>query len=234
MPVERFPVMQVISTGVPVRGLLMILQAPDGRQRICDVSAMPLFDDTGRLAEVVVTFIDVTVRESQRRDTDHLNGQLARMAITDDLTGLANRRGIVDIAEKAAASAERHGQDLSFLMLDLDRFKQVNDQYGHAAGDALLLDIAMSISHALRREDSVGRFGGEEFLAVLPASDLEAAQCVAERVRSAVESGGSSSDVTASIGVAVRRPGESAGHMIARADAAMYRAKNGGRNLVRI
>lgn len=134
-----------------------------------EVNALPRFDAAGELIEVVVTFIDVTEREARHRHTELLNSQLAEIAITDDLTQLSNRRGIIETARSALAWARRHSQPLSVLMIDLDHFKQVNNRFGHAGGDAMLLAMAIRITESLRSQDSVGRFGGEEFLAVLPA-----------------------------------------------------------------
>lgn len=233
MALERFPVVRVIASGEPVHDLVMIVQPPDRGEIIAQVSALPRFDVDGTLLEVVVTFIDVTDREKGRRQAVELSRRLATMAETDDLTGLLNRRGIIAVGEKAIELAERRHSDLAFLMIDLDRFKQVNDRFGHAGGDALLLTMAEQIRKSLRREDSVGRFGGEEFLAVLPGADLESAQAVAERVRTFVEDAGGDSRVTASIGVAVHLPGEGLYDQIRRADLAMYRAKESGRNAVR-
>ena len=210
----------------------MVARPPLAPDVILEVNALPRFDDAGELIEVAVTFIDVTGREARRIDAERRNVKLSAIAVTDDLTGLANRRGIVQVAERAVSASARNDQPVSFLMIDLDHFKQVNDRFGHAGGDALLLTIAGQISESLRREDAVGRFGGEEFLAVLPGADLADAQVVAERVRHDVESAGRDTLVTASIGVAVHEPGESAYALIERADQAMYRAKASGRNLV--
>ncbi len=232
MPIERFPVVQVIASGEPVTDQILVIRPPLAPDVIVEVNALPRFDDDGNLMEVVVTFVDVTGRESRRIDAERLNVRLSAIAVTDDLTGLANRRGIVQLAEQAVSAAKRNGTSLAFLVIDLDHFKQVNDRFGHAGGDALLLTVAGQISESLRREDSVGRFGGEEFLAVLPGADLAAAEGVAERVRADVALAGEQMSVTASIGVAVYDDEESAYSLINRADAAMYRAKEAGRNRV--
>lgn len=232
LPIESYPVVQVLASGEPVTDQIVVIRPPLAPDLIVEVNALPRLDDDGNLMEVVVTFVDVTGRESRRIDAERLNVRLSAIAVTDDLTGLANRRGIVQLAEQAVSAARRNGGPLAFLVIDLDHFKRVNDRFGHAGGDALLLTIAGQISESLRREDSVGRFGGEEFLAVLPGADLAAAEGVAERVRADVELAGEQMAVTASIGVAVYDDEESAYSLINRADAAMYRAKEAGRNRV--
>jgi diguanylate cyclase (GGDEF)-like protein len=232
LPIDQFPVVRVLATGEPVTDQIVVVRPPLAPDVIVEVSALPRFDDHSELLEVVVTFIVVTARESRRIDAERLNVRLSAIAVTDDLTGLANRRGIVQLAEQAVSAARRNDTSLAFLVIDLDHFKRVNDRFGHAGGDALLLTIAGQISESLRREDSVGRFGGEEFLAVLPGADLAAAEGVAERVRADVELAGEQMAVTASIGVAVYDDEESAYSLINRADAAMYRAKEAGRNRV--
>lgn len=233
MTIERFPVMQVLANQKPLSHMPMVVHTPEGDEVFVDVSALPRFDDDGELLEVAVTFIDVTQREARRRDTELLNVQLAELAITDDLTRLANRRGIIDAAKSALAWSRRHSEPLSLLMVDLDRFKQVNDRFGHAGGDSLLLTMAIRITESLRSQDSVGRFGGEEFLVVLPGADAKAALEIAERIRAQVEAAGKEMDVTASVGAATLGPGEPLESGIVRADEAMYQAKAAGRNAVR-
>ncbi len=234
MALDRFPVMQVIASHQPLRQLVMVVRPPDAADLFVEVNALPRFDAAGELIEVVVTFIDVTEREARHRHTELLNSQLAEIAITDDLTQLSNRRGIIETARSALAWARRHSQPLSVLMIDLDHFKQVNDRFGHAGGDAMLLAMAIRITESLRSQDSVGRFGGEEFLAVLPGADAAAAREIAERIRAQIECAGGEAHVTASVGVVTLDAGESLDSAILRADKAMYRAKAAGRNLVRV
>jgi len=162
-----------------------------------------------------------------RRDASH-----------DALTGLANRRAAVERLLAEIARADRNGQPLSLLMLDLDHFKAVNDRWGHSVGDLVLVETARILRSELRGADLGARFGGEEFLAILPATDAEAAQHVAERIRLRTQDcvvkaeNGEAVRVTISIGTAARSGTESAGELVARADAALYLAKRGGRNRV--
>jgi diguanylate cyclase (GGDEF)-like protein len=158
-----------------------------------------------------------------------------RDAAEDPLTGLANRRTLDARLAVEHRRVRRHGAPLSVLMLDLDRFKRVNDEYGHAAGDRVLAVAAGVLRDELRAIDLGARFGGEEFLAMLPDTPLEDAMRVAERVRRRiaampVQYQGVDIHVTVSIGVAQLDDGERIAEFIARADAALYEAKRGGRD----
>jgi len=163
---------------------------------------------------------------------------LHRLATTDALTGLANRRHFMEQAEREFEHARRYFAPLSALMLDIDHFKQVNDTYGHAAGDAVLRMVAEVCAAALRKVDVIGRYGGEEFAALLPETRLKDAARVAERLALAVSDlpfdiQGRLLHVTVSVGVAeALGPGDTLARMIDRADQAMYRAKQAGRNRV--
>lgn len=165
---------------------------------------------------------------------------LRSQANTDELTGLANRRSIIDHAQYEIDRAVRTKRPLALLMFDIDRFKLVNDSYGHPAGDVVLRLVANIARATFRHIDSIGRIGGEEFLAVLPESDREKATAAAERFRNAIASerfsfGGKQASITMSIGVAIRdlTAGSVAlKDILEAADRALYSAKNGGRNRV--
>ena len=157
------------------------------------------------------------------------------MAMTDALTGAVSRRGIDAVADNALLHAMRASHPLSVLMLDIDHFKDINDRYGHAGGDAILRTVTAAWKQQLRGNDRLGRIGGEEFLAVCPDARLEQALAAAARLLEAtralrVAEVDPALEVHVSIGVAEARPGESKDALFARADAALYRAKQGGRN----
>jgi diguanylate cyclase (GGDEF)-like protein len=163
-----------------------------------------------------------------------LTAAYERLAITDRLTGLANRRGAEQVARREIVRVRRFAAPLSFAIFDIDHFKQVNDVHGHAVGDQVLIKIAKTIAGQLRETDLAARWGGEEFLVVLPNTPLDGAQGCADRIRRAVAAlamptGGT---VTVSGGVAQLQPAESLDEVIARADAQLYKAKAGGRNRV--
>ncbi len=170
---------------------------------------------------------------------EHLSTALRRMAERDPLTELFNRRSFLSLLDKANSLAMRQGQPLSVMIIDLDHFKSINDTQGHAVGDQALRHFVQVAQGCLRREDVMGRLGGEEFGVFLPGADLQAAQEVAERLRAAVaqaplELPQKTLRLTASIGVAPcvhHDPAETALH---RADQAMYQAKLHGRNRVEL
>jgi diguanylate cyclase (GGDEF)-like protein len=164
---------------------------------------------------------------------------LREQATHDGLTGLLNRSGILEMLDKELARASREGHPLSVLMVDLDRFKDVNDTYGHAAGDAVLRESARRMQESIRSYDSAGRYGGEEFLIVLPGCDGPSAAAQAERVREMFAAttffaGQRPLAFTCSIGVSSRaHPCETDSDALLReADLALYRAKEHGRNRV--
>lgn len=167
-----------------------------------------------------------------------LEKELQKRAITDFGTAVLNRRGFLEVLEKEFARADRDGSVLSLLELDLDYFKNINDRYGHAAGDKALSFVASICRDAVRSIDSIGRVGGEEFMIVLPAAGIEDARAVAERILSTLEAtplrlaGGQEITITASIGVAERLGDEDPSALMSRADQAMYEAKELGRNKV--
>jgi diguanylate cyclase (GGDEF)-like protein len=167
------------------------------------------------------------------------NRRLEAIASTDALTGIANRWHFLEVAQREVH--RRRGADsdsgLALLMLDLDHFKQVNDTYGHPAGDHVLHTLALAIRDNIRPLDLCGRFGGEEFLILLPDADGETTRAVAERLRESVASTrfeyqGQLLEVTVSVGLAVWDGQEDVDELIQRADTALYRAKDRGRNRV--
>lgn len=175
---------------------------------------------------------------ASRRSLRAANENLDRLARIDSVTGLYNRRQMQDSLDSAVANSARYDQPLSVLMIDLDRFKAINDTHGHAAGDEVLRVVAESVRASLRGGDLVGRWGGEEFLAILPSTGASGAEVVAERVRHTVSSapvveGDRLIPVSVSIGVAMLE-GEEGDELVAQADAAMYAAKTAGRDAVHV
>ena len=156
---------------------------------------------------------------------------------TDSLTGLLNRRGFLETTDGALARSRRSGKPVSIVLSDLDHFKRVNDSFGHAAGDAVLKAVADAIRSSLRSQDVAARWGGEEFILLLPDTGKEGAMHVAESTRAAVSElvinhDGSRIQVTLSLGVAEHLADRSIEETVAQADAALYKAKEEGRNRV--
>ena len=164
---------------------------------------------------------------------------IQEMAIHDDLTGFYNRRHLMELIETENNRSVRTGSIFSLAMVDLDKFKNVNDTFGHQAGDNILIVFSAIIRSVLRKSDFCGRYGGEEFLIVLTQTDLQDAKVFAERVRACVEESffpelGRKSRITVSIGLAEHRTNEGIEKTISRADEALYRAKKDGRNRVEV
>jgi diguanylate cyclase (GGDEF)-like protein len=163
-----------------------------------------------------------------------------RRAQTDPLTGVLNRRSLIERLDAACLRARARGLPIALLFIDLDHFKQINDSYGHAAGDACLNAIIAPIQAELRQSDVIGRYGGEEFVVILSSADIAAAHPIAERIRNRVaevqvEGFEAPIKLTCSIGVATSDTlGVWGEHLIAQADAAVYAAKRGGRNRVQV
>ncbi|VXC43904.1 GGDEF domain-containing protein [Pseudomonas sp. 9Ag] len=165
--------------------------------------------------------------------------KLASMATTDSLTGLFNRRHMIELAEKVLARHQRHPTNLTLMLMDIDHFKQVNDQYGHDMGDRVLQAVSDLLKQSMRDQDFIGRWGGEEFLAILPDTDFSHAGESAERIRKSVEELELYSDdirvcITLSIGITQYRADELLSDAIARADVALYESKSAGRNRVEV
>ncbi len=162
-------------------------------------------------------------------------GQIARLAMTDALTGASNRRGAEEAMHRELGRARRTGSSLSFVLLDIDRFKQVNDAGGHAIGDRVLQQVAKILIDSVRATDVVARWGGEEFLLLLSATDAAGALILANRIRTRVESHRAPDlpQVTLSAGVTDLRPEDVTGaDALRRADERLYQAKHSGRNCV--
>ena len=166
------------------------------------------------------------------------NVELERLATTDSLTGLANRRRLFDCLEQEVYRAQRYGTALSLVMFDIDHFKRINDSWGHATGDWVLRRIARETHQLLRKTDQAGRYGGEEFVVLLPETDLSEALLLAQRLSQRISDTAITPEhdapmpVTVSVGVAALAPDETGEELIHRADQALYRAKQNGRNRV--
>ena len=204
---------------------------PPGRRHWM-TSLAPVFDDAGRVELIVGLSVDVTEQKAAE-------AELRRLATTDVLTGLANRRHFLERAAQELVRVRRYAAPAAFVMLDIDHFKRINDTWGHATGDAVLRLLAGVLVENLRESDLVGRLGGEEFGVLLPQTDLEAAQALAERLREAItevsiEVEGEVLRFSSSFGLTLlHADDEDFDAPMARADAALYAAKFAGRNRVK-
>jgi diguanylate cyclase (GGDEF)-like protein len=168
--------------------------------------------------------------------THRLQTILERRSTLDPLTQVLNRRGFADIYAKEHALMRRESTVMTMLSIDLDYFKKINDCHGHAAGDRVLIDVAAVIGKALRVSDHVARFGGEEFIVLLPATGLERAQHIAGRIQNALRTPRQNIPAyTVSIGVACQASADEDLHgILMRADKALYSAKEKGRNRIEV
>ncbi len=220
--------------------------AGNGREeRVFEVTVTSL-DDRGAPGRSALVLRDVTEREVMERELirarDQLldaNRELERRANTDALTGLANRRHFMEALEKELDRSARYERPLSLVLMDLDRFKDVNDTHGHAAGDGVLVEAARVLLDVCRDVDLAARLGGEELVLLLPETEAAGARAVADRIRMKIEAArhhspaGIAFRVTGSLGVAsVGKEPMAPGALLQKVDEALYRAKEGGRNRV--
>jgi diguanylate cyclase (GGDEF)-like protein len=188
----------------------------------------------GELSHLTGVFNDMVRRLRESRD------ELERLSVTDELTGLTNRRGMTTELERELLRSHRHEHPCAILMLDVDRFKHFNDTYGHPAGDAALRRLAGTLRECVRDVDTAARYGGEEFLVILPETGPEEARQVAERIRERTESDGFAPEpgaapihITVSLGFAgYPEHADTPDTLVAAADEALYRSKEAGRNRV--
>lgn len=178
---------------------------------------------------------------SSQDEIENLRAEVDRTrteAVTDSLTGLLNRKGMDEQLASLMAEATREGQGLSLLICDIDHFKAINDQFGHVFGDRVIRGVGQAIAQTIKNSDVAARYGGEEYVVLLPDTPLQGALVVAENIRRRVEtirirrndSEEVKARVTISLGATGWKPGESSADFIARADQALYQAKRGGRN----
>ena len=227
------PPMRALRTGLAVKDAVLGITLPGQDTVWLQISATPLIKQ-GVVQGVYSSFEDITQRVV-------LGRELQRQARTDELTGVANRRRLLQRLGQEFERVQRH-QDLRccLLELDLDHFKAVNDRWGHATGDAMLVHVAALMQHAVRGLDLVGRIGGEEFVVLLPDTRLEEAQRLGERLRlqvaqSPLKHDGHTITVTVSLGLSDFGPQDrNAEATLHRADQALYEAKAAGRNCLRV
>lgn len=201
----------------------------DGSVYHAEQSISPVTDEKGRITHYVSVTKDISERVEKERGLVH-------EANHDTLTELYNRRFGEQVLKSAHLNARTHGEPLSLLLCDIDHFKQVNDRYGHPAGDRIIVSVAKALKQAVRGKDVVVRWGGEEFLVLLEDCPEAPGQQLAERIRLRVEglTDAEVGQVTLSLGLATLATDESVDRLIERADAALYAAKQSGRNRVSV
>jgi diguanylate cyclase (GGDEF)-like protein len=194
-------------------------------------------DMTGRATNRVLAVVVIFATAIAMSKLAEFERKLLIEAMTDPLTGLLNRRHFIELSTREETRSRRHGLAFSVLMLDIDHFKRINDTYGHPVGDQAIKALARLCGQGLRPHDILARYGGEEFVLTLPQTEQEGAQVVAERIRQMVEQHELTTEqgairFTVSIGVSTYRKGKNFEQVVERADQALYRAKQDGRNRV--
>jgi diguanylate cyclase len=207
---------------------------------VCDKAR--LFAKSAELAaqdKCGATFKDLALRLAQSRiaELEEKLAQMSRLAHEDQLTGILNRRGCEAAFARELSRSQRNSAPLCVALLDIDNFKRINDEYGHAAGDAVLVHFAKIVGTAMRISDIFARIGGEEFLLILPDTDLQQAKLIMARVQNTFSSTSLRIDaaelsLTFSVGIAQFRSGETAERIIDRADLGARTAKQQGKNCI--
>jgi diguanylate cyclase (GGDEF)-like protein/PAS domain S-box-containing protein len=217
---------------------MVFSRTPDGQVRqllgsALDITDRKRFEHLAEMQMLELSEIRVEL-EAKQLALLEANAQLEALATTDGLTGLKNHRAFQEFLEHSFQQAARYKVPLSVLLLDVDKFKQYNDTFGHPAGDEVLKRVGQLLQEQARTSDFVARYGGEEFVLILPQTNREGALIMAERLRTAIEtSEWPQRAITTSIGVATFTPNmKTRAVMIAEADAALYRSKQNGRNRV--
>jgi diguanylate cyclase (GGDEF)-like protein len=231
-------VKDTFETGEPQTKEKMINYTGDSEIWV-EIYTYPIFDEMGRVVSVIEYTRDISQRKQAEEERDILVNKLIHLSRTDDLTGLLNRRALIERLGDEVIRSRRYRADLALIICDIDYFKEINDTYGHDAGDKVLRIISTVIKELLRQTDMIGRYGGDEFLLILPETSLEGAKEIAERIRHAVEEYeiniGFEEPIktTLSLGVAqFNVEKEDTNDLIKRADNALYVAKGKGRNRV--
>ncbi len=233
---------ELCGTGCPLEATIrdgrcrdahVFLHHADGHRRPVWVRTAPMTGPDGTVVGAVEVFSDDSAMAAFRAET----GRLRKLALTDQLTGLGNRRYLEAELGARLEQWRRHGLPFGLLIADVDLFKRVNDRYGHDVGDQTLAMVARTLSFGARGEEVVTRYGGEEFVVLLPQCDAGAIAATAERLRSLVEASRlvvarQVIEVTVSIGGAMATASDDAESLLRRADDLLYSAKEAGRNRV--
>lgn len=252
--IDEYPWTAAMKEGKPQTDFPMALKSESGQTLVFAANGSPIFDPNFNLRGAMATFNDETalqeansvlldmmdkLRKSQEK-VNQQNEELKRLATRDPLTGCFNRRAFFERLDTIFTMAKKEGAELSCVMVDVDRFKSINDTHGHAVGDKVIQMIVKLLESKLGNRDNICRYGGEEFCVVLPGTDVERAEELAEQARAAIESYASMGidtksdlNVSASLGVAgIKQGSGNAMTLVDQADKALYRAKELGRNRV--
>ena len=218
-----------------------LLVLPDGAEIWVEIYTYPILNGEGDVTHVIEYTRDITGRKKFEEERKQLIERLQYLSNTDVLTGLLNRRALMDRLNYEADRANRYSADLSLILCDIDYFKEINDNYGHAGGDRVLQAVSEILKNSLRKTDIVGRYGGDEFMLILPETSLKGAEEFGERIRAAVHetaievAGETSVKLSLSLGVTsfgVDTKDMNINALIKCADTALYASKKTGKNKV--
>ena len=252
--VEELPWSRVLDAGKKVTGKRLTLHRNSSHESSYNINCTPIHDDNKKIRGVISTFDDITELERKNEtlnktlselkqsqaDVDLKNRELQQLATRDPLTNCLNRRAFNELYGPLFDQANTDGSALVCIMVDIDHFKRINDNYGHAVGDKVIKFVAEVLRKQIRRDDLLGRYGGEEFCVVLAGSSTDQACVAAERMRKEITSGNpslftSALRVTASFGIAsIGQESGNKDELVNKADRALYLAKESGRNKVMV
>lgn len=229
-----------VFRGEAIESMEWVYHSSNGEDRHIVSNVFPLRGANNEVLGAISANLDITERknaahqiEKQKWELEQANEKLAQLAITDGLTSLWNHRKFQEELERVYEASISERCAFSVVLLDVDNFKLYNDTYGHPEGDSVLKQVANLLVNASREGDSVSRYGGEEFAIILPSTDLQASQEVAERFRRAIaDAKWPHSPVTASFGIATLMQGDTPAELIRRADEALYASKQNGKDRV--
>ncbi len=217
------------------------LSLSDGTSVWVEVYTYPIFDQLQNVSHVVEYTRDITDRKREEAEKKQLINNLNYLSTTDSLTGILNRRALNDMLNHEIERAIRYDADLSLILCDIDRFKNINDTFGHTAGDWALQAVTEALQASLRKSDILGRYGGDEFMIILPETTLAGAHCLAEKIRAAVEGitlelpGNNRISLSVSVGLTkCGRQVDNIDSIVGLADTALYASKHTGRNKVSV
>jgi len=211
-----------------------------GETQWFEIYTYPIFDLAGGVTHVIEYTRNITDRKRSDDDRKRLIDRLDHLSKTDGLTGLLNRRALTEHLSYEIERARRYEGDLSIILCDMDNLKQINDNHGHNAGDLAIQLVAATLRNSLRNVDIAGRYGGDEFLVIVPETGPEGARSIAEKVRAGMQKTDVSIEgqkkvvVSVSIGVAALLPSDDMDSIISRVDAALYASKQAGKNSITV
>lgn len=216
-----------------------LIVLPNGTEAWMEIYTYPILDEAGMVSHVMEYTRDVTDRKKSEEERRRLISKLEHLSKTDVLTGLLNRRALTESLAYELDRARRYGSDLAIILFDIDNFKPINDTYGHDAGDKALQAVTETLKRLLRKADIAGRYGGDEFMMILPETSLAGAESLAEKIRALIADtdlaieGQHIVKVSLSIGVSSLGPDiDNIDALVKGADGAMYLSKQSGRNRV--